>query len=154
MSTTSTPGETEFKPLDLPTGLQTPQSMSDVSENLELADDEQDMETRVNKRKGKSPSSFPSLRCVVMLTSGEAQPVTPDSDAVFSDASTSASGSRPRYKLSVELPSSRKRSKLATEKTTSLDNLTLGSPADKKPERSSSGLMMSDTIEEVRLSAV
>lgn len=75
---------------------------------------------------------------------------------MFSDNSTSASGSKrsPRYQLTVELPSSRKRSKLATEKTTSLDNLTLGSPADKKPERSSSGLMMSDTIDEVRLQAL
>lgn len=154
MSTTSTPGATDFKPLDLPTGMQTPQSMSDdaSSVNLELADDEREVKPRVTKRKGKSHHSS-TPQTLLILDVGE--PVTPgDSDSLFSDASTSASvsGSKrsPRYQLSVELPSSRKRSKLATEKTTSADNLTLGSPADKKPERSSSGLMMSDTIDEVR----
>lgn len=56
MSTASTPGATEFKPLDIPTGLQTPQSMSDdaVSDNLELADDEYESKPRNNKRKGQS----------------------------------------------------------------------------------------------------
>lgn len=61
MSTSSTPGATEFKPLDLPVGMQTPQSMSDdaVSENLELADDEEEVKPQMNKRKGKS-------RCLVV----------------------------------------------------------------------------------------
>ena len=151
MSMASTPGAVEFKPFDMPLGMQTPQSMSDdnMSENLEFADDEQDVEPQTNKRKGESSHRL-IFEPPLTLDSGE--PVTPgDNDEVFSDTSTSASGSRrsARYQISVELPSSRKRSKLATEKTTSADNLTLGSPIDKKPERSSSGLLMSDAIDEV-----
>jgi hypothetical protein len=69
-------------------------------------------------------------------------------DTVFSDTQNQG-GSKVKYELSVELPSSRKRSKLATEKTTSADNLTLGSPVDRKIKRSSSGLMINDAIDEV-----
>lgn len=66
---------------------------------------------------------------------------------MFSDT-TSQGSSRPKYELSVELPSSRKRSRLATEKTTSADNLTLGSPVDRKIKRNSS-LMDVEVIDEV-----
>jgi hypothetical protein len=66
---------------------------------------------------------------------------------LFSDTKSNGS-TRGKYELSVELPSSRKRSRLATEKTTSADNLTLGSPVDKKLERKSSGLLTSDPIVE------
>jgi hypothetical protein len=66
---------------------------------------------------------------------------------VFSDTK-STSSAKPKYELSVELPSTRKKSRLATEKTTSADNLTLGSPVDKKLEGSSSGLVKEDTIDE------
>ena len=71
------------------------------------------------------------------------------SGSVFSDdsASSSTAGRRP-YELSVEI-SSHKRSKLATEKTTSADNLTLGSPIDKKADRSSSVLMKDEPMSEV-----
>jgi hypothetical protein len=64
---------------------------------------------------------------------------------VFSDTQSQGS-SKPRYELSVELPS-RKRSRLATEKTTSADNLTLGSPVDRKINRTNSGLMTEITDE-------
>lgn len=69
------------------------------------------------------------------------------SDEVFSDAQSQGS-SRPKYELSVELPSSRKRSRLATEKTTSADNLTLGSPVDRKIKRNSN-LMEVEVLDEV-----
>lgn len=73
------------------------------------------------------------------------------SESVFSDHSASSSSKvrTPKYELSVELPSSRKRSRLATEKTTSADNLTLGSPMDKKGDRSSSVMMKEEPIDEV-----
>jgi hypothetical protein len=73
---------------------------------------------------------------------------SPAEEEVFSDT-TSQGSSKPKYELSVELPSSRKRSRLATEKTTSADNLTLGSPVDRKIKRNSS-LMDVEVIDEVR----
>jgi len=72
---------------------------------------------------------------------------SPAEEEVFSDT-TNQGSSRPKYELSVELPSSRKRSRLATEKTTSADNLTLGSPVDRKIKRNSS-LMDVEVIDEV-----
>jgi hypothetical protein len=79
---------------------------------------------------------------VTDVTGGE---TSTEPDEVFSD--TKQEIKPKRYELLVEVPSSRKRSRLATEKTTSADNLTLGSPEDKSIKRGSSGLLMEDVCQ-------
>jgi hypothetical protein len=55
-------------------------------------------------------------------------------------------------KLSIAItPSSHRRSKLSSEKTTSADNLTLGSPTSKL-ERKSSGLLKSELQDGIEVS--
>ncbi len=80
-----------------------------------------------------------------------------DKDSVFSSSPGPSSTSSVKYKLdSVTIPSSRcaptGRSKLATLRTRSKDNLTLGSPVSKKSGRSSSILMKSDPAENEEVS--
>lgn len=96
----------------------------------------------------KEDVSVVPVRLETALTSPAGDALSTEADeGVFSDTKSSSSA-KAKYELSVELPSIRKKSRLATEKTTSADNLTLGSPVDKKSERTSSPLIKDDMVNE------
>lgn len=139
-SVSSTPGTSDLKIKINTTGLRTPQSVSD-DESPSIVDDEIDVKPEIDKKRSRK---FIEHQCERPDQVGVSSPAE---EEVFSDTTTQGSG-RARYELSVELPSSRKRSRLATEKTTSADNLTLGSPVDRKIKRNSS-LMDVEFIDEV-----
>lgn len=148
MSVSSTPGQAELKSVVMANGMQTPQSMSDGGSSRGNDDDN---EVKPDVEDKKRPRTYLGFVDIFQDSADEVGAQSSEvTDAVFSDA-PSQGGPKAKYELSVELPSSRKRSRLATEKTTSADNLTLGSPVDRKIKRSSSGLMTNDAIDEVSL---
>ena len=148
MSVSSTPGQVELKTVLMANGMQTPQSMSDDGSSRGN-DDDNEVKPEVEDK--KRPRTYSAVVNIFQDSADEVGAQSSEvTDAVFSDA-PSQGGLKAKYELSVELPSSRKRSRLATEKTTSADNLTLGSPVDRKIKRSSSGLLTNDTFDEVSL---
>lgn len=63
MSVTSTPGDNEFKPIDLPNGLQTPQSLSDgATDEIDVV--EEVKPRRNTKRKSQSHNHAATSHCL------------------------------------------------------------------------------------------
>lgn len=131
-------------------GLPTPNSLTDDDEvevdMKEAFHEDEDEKITVKppgrKRKCRSSHLYQNAWC-----SADFLAEVNEDEALFSSSNLAMQNKRVQLD-SVTIPT---RSKLSTEKTTSADNLTLGSPASKRDGRSSSGMLKSEPADEVSL---